>query len=61
MSLFRNDAGVGFEKRWCWRCWESGGMRFNTGLESELIERAMPEADEGKFLPEAEDMESSED
>lgn len=36
-------------------------MRFNTGLESELIERAMPEADEGKFLPEAEDMESSED
>lgn len=36
-------------------------MRFSTGLESELMERAMPEVDEWKFLPEAEDMESRED
>jgi hypothetical protein len=33
-------------------------MRFSTGLESELMERAMLE---WKFLPEAEDMESRED
>lgn len=35
-------------------------MRFNTGLESELMERAMPDADEGKFFPEV-DIESRED
>lgn len=34
-------------------------MRFKTGLESELIDRAIP--DEGKFFPEAVDMESSDD
>ena len=33
-------------------------MRLSTGLESELMERAMPE---WKFLPEAVDMESRED
>lgn len=36
-------------------------MRFKTGLESELMDRAIPEAEEGKFFPDAEDMESSED
>lgn len=32
-----------------------------TGLESELTECAMPDADEGKFFPDAMDMESSDD
>lgn len=35
-------------------------MRFRTGLESELMDRAIP-ADEGKFFPDAVDMESSDD
>jgi hypothetical protein len=36
-------------------------MRFKTGLESELTEWAGPDADDGKFFPDAVDMESSED
>lgn len=36
-------------------------MRFITGLESELIDRAIPELEDGKFFPDAEDMESSDD
>ncbi len=35
-------------------------MRFNTGLESELTERAMPDTDVAKFFPEV-DIESRED
>lgn len=35
-------------------------MRFNTGLESELMERAMPDVEEGKLFPEV-DIESKED
>lgn len=34
-------------------------MRFRTGLESELMDRAIP--DEGKFFPEAVDIESNDD
>lgn len=34
-------------------------MRFNTGLESELIDRAIPA--DGKFFPDAVDMESKDD
>lgn len=36
-------------------------MRFKTGLESELTECATPDVDDGKFLPDAVDMESSDD
>lgn len=36
-------------------------MRFKTGLESELTECATPGVDDGKFLPDAVDMESSDD
>jgi hypothetical protein len=36
-------------------------MRFRTGLESEFIDRAIPDDAEGKFFPDAEDMESSDD
>lgn len=37
------------------------GIRFITGLESEFMEGATPETDDAKFLPDAEDMESSDD
>lgn len=62
-SLLRKDEGVGLENRCCWR-WEIGGIRFITGLESEFMEfmdGATPETEEAKFLPDAEDMESSDD
>jgi hypothetical protein len=38
-----------------------GGIRFMTGLESELTDGATPETEDAKFLPDAEDIESSDD
>jgi hypothetical protein len=60
MSLFRNEAGVGFENRWCWRWDAECGNRFRTGLESEFAEVPMflPKL---KFLPDEVDAESIED